>query len=364
MNAREGRVGRQEAAALGILSCIAMGIFAREAHGAQQGGSGRYLACAFGAALALLVYVAVAGGMRAKGVPDLAALYTRAFGRVFGAAASLITALLLCVSAAEPLAGVFAILDGSIFLDAPVENVSFYALACLLFLALMGLETLTRTAKLFLKAVLLAMLVYVVVAAPAFEAFRLYPLLGEGLRGTLSAGLSESGRFLPVLLALLICANGLHGVENASVAAYASILVGGAVAAGVLLCIGLTFDEGMLAAVDAPVYRAMMAARTGSAYARADKLLVFFWAIAVLLCGGFFAYAAALLHMRAFRMRDVRPAAAAYAAAVAALMLLVRLGSDAAARLIEAAERFAFLPLTLLPLTAALIASLKRGERA
>ncbi len=362
MNAREGRVGRQEAAALGALSCIAMGVFAREAHGAQQGGTGRYLSCAFGAAVALLIFVAIAGGMREKRVPDLAALYTRAFGRIGGAVAGLVTALLLAVAAAEPLAGIFAILDSCIYTEAPVQNVLFYALVPLLFFALMGLETLTRTAKLFTVVILLAMAVFAAMAAPAFETFRLYPLLSEGLRETLSAGLSESGRFLPALLALLICANGLHGVKNASFAGYASILVGGTVAVGVLLCVGLTFDQGMLATVDAPVYRAMMTARTGSAYVRADKLLLFFWTIAALLCAGFFAYAAALTHMRAFGMRDVRPAAAAYVELVAGLALAVRLESGAAVKLIDTAERYGFLPLALLPLIAALTASLRREE--
>lgn len=361
MNLRLGRVGKQEALAMGTVACTAATAF-------MDGGRLTGVPCAasilLGAVLAVLVVTAAACGMRDSGVEDLPELYARGLGRIPGAAAAVATAALLCLASTQTLAGLFGVLNEDVYPRADGMSVAAFLIPCMAFLAWKGLETLTRTAKLFFIVLLLGLGAFLAVTAPAYVAERLYPpFTGEAVL-FLQSAFSAAGRLLTAGVALWISAKGLHSLKNAVFCIDLSLLCGALVSAGMALCVGLCFDRSLLSDMTAPYYRAAMAAGAGGHYLRADKLLLFVWWAAAALRAAFSAYAAGLLHTRAFGMRDVRPAAAVYAAFTAALTGAYTAGRETVVKLAETASAFAFLPLMALPLLAALCRMLRERRRA
>lgn len=360
MNLRQGRIGKQEAAAMAMIACISCGVFAVDAHTTYAAGDSAYVSSALAAMLSLLMFYLVAEAMRRKHCETLSQLYRLAFGRVLSVPMAFISMLALLYAAAMPLAQLLLIMNHYVYVHAPTPHIALYLLPCLLILAWMGLEIIGRTAKLLVGIILISFLVAYIIAIPAYEPFRLYPLLGNGLAETLRRSATGTVRFFPALLCLLICGRGVHGVENAASGAVAASVGGGLVASVTQLFLGMAYPYYMLADMPAPLYRLTMAVSGAKVYLRADKVLLFFWMLAGMIAGGLFAYAAALLYAGATRIRDIRPAVAAVVSVICAVALMGQLNLP---QFIEAADvliNFAWLAALLPPLLASMIAVLKK----
>ena len=125
----------------------------------------------------------------------------------------------------------------------------------------------------------------------------------------------------------------------------------------------MTYSYQALSKMHSPMYQLTMSVRTGSAYLRTDKVLLFVWTVGGLIAGGFFAYAAALMYASVCRMRDIRPAAAVFAILIGSLTLMGHLQLPVFERLMELWWSFAWILLLLPPLLAAALAMLRK-ERA
>ena len=362
MNMRQGRIGKQEAAALALLACVTSGLFSMNTKTLYASGNSAYLSSALAAMLSLLSLLPVAGVMRRKGIRDLGTLYRFAFGPLLAPLAAALTLTAILYAAVMPLIRLLLIMDRYVYPEANVENIALYLLPCVLTLAWMGLEILGRTAKLFVIPVLLSLVAAFCIAIPSYEAFRLYPLLGNGLGEALWHGVTGMARFLPGLLCLLICGCGVHGPKNAAQGAAVGAVGSAATVGSAQLFMGMAYPYYMLSRIPAPMYRVTMAASGAKAYLRADKVLLFFWILGAMLAGGFYAYAGALVFAGASRMRDIRPAVAAVAALVCALAMLGQLNveqfQDVENFLRDTVWVFALAP----PLLAAVIASLEKGK--
>lgn len=364
MNLCEGRVGRQEAAAVAGVACVTAGIFAVNTRVSYVAGNAAYVATLFAAAAALGVFCVVAAVMRARGCDSLHALYRFAGGSAGGYVLSLLTALTLLYAAVVPLARMLNILSRYIFVESDTGQIALYFLPVVVVLAYMGLETITRTSRLFVMVILLSILVALVIALPVYESYRLYPLLGGDARLVAAQSLSATVRYLPVLFALLVCGRGVQGVSNVSRAALIAVIAGALVAALVQFCEGMAYSHETLASIPSPLYRLTAAVRSGGAYLRTDKLLLFFWLVGALLSAGFLCYAAALLYTRAAGMRDTRPSAAVFAVLCCALTLLAEMTNERAQRMMEAMSDWVWLPAAAPPLIAAGLALLRRRKNA
>lgn len=335
MNLRQGRIGKQESAALGMMASVIGGIFLMNTASFYGRGNSSYLSSVLSAGLALLAFYLVAESMRRTGCEHLAMLYQKAFGRILCLPMGLLTACTVAVSAVVPLTRLMYIMGWYVFMESSAAEVALYFLPPILFLAWRGLETIGRTAKLYLPSVVLSVVVALIVASPAYEAFRLYPLLGNGLRHTLELAVIGVSRFFPALLALLICGKGMQGLDNVAVSANVATIGGAVLTGGSQLFLGMTYSYQALSKMHSPMYQLTMSVRTGSAYLRTDKVLLFMWTIGGLIAGGFFAYAAALMYASACKMRDIRPAAAMFAILIGSLTVMGHLELPAFERLME-----------------------------
>lgn len=363
MNLREGRIGRQEAASMAWIACVIPAIFTVSTRVTYENGNASYAATAFSALLALLLFWFVTAAMRARGCDTLSGLYRLAFGGFGAAVAAALTACLLAASAAVPMARMLLILGRYVFVNASEGRIALYFLIAASVLAISGLETVARTARLLVFWVFLSFLLTVVIAMPAFESYRLYPLLGGSAERLVWQSVNGTVRFLPALIALSICGRGVQGVRNVwrggLLAAALSVLL----ASGVQFCLGLCYGYQTLSDMHAPIYRMTMAVRTGSAYLRTDKLLLFFWVVGAMLTAAFLCYSAGLLYAKSTRMRDARPACAVFSVLAVVLALLGEVGQITSEHVAELFFTYAWAFLAAPPALAAGIALLKKERR-
>ena len=306
----------------------------------------------------------VAEAMRRRRIKNLAELYRFAFGRWLCVPAALVTVLTLVYAAAMPLVQLFSAMNHYVYVEDKAASLALYLLPCLLLLAWLGLEILGRTAKLFIWLLLLSFLCVFLIAAPFYEPYRLFPLLGDGLFAVLRHSAEGMLRFFPALLCLLICGTGMHGVENAASGAAIGAIGGGVVVTATQLLLGMAYPYYMLAKMPLPMYRMTMAATGARAYLRADKVLLFFWVLSGVIAGALLAYAAALLFAGVTRMRDIRPAVAALSITVSAVTLMGQMNLVPFFDVAGAMWAPIWLAALLVPLLAAMLALLRRESAA
>lgn len=362
MNLREGRVGKQEAAAAVAISCLSCGVFTFDAKTAFANGNGTYLASAGAAALSLLLFLLAAAAMKKANATDLASLYRTGFGAAFAGVFGFLTALLLVFSAAVPLARIIIVLSRYIFSNAQTANVAFYPLVCMSVVALMGLETIARTARLLFLLIALSFVMLILLAIPVYEGYRLYPLLGGNAGKTLYSAVQASTRFFSGLIALLICMRGAQGADSAAQSGKAGLIVAAVLTVLTQLCLGMTFPYAVLNGMHTPIYSMITILRSGNSHFRLDKLFLFLWMTGAMIGGAFLSYAAARLYAGCTAMRDVRPAALCFTALTATLALAANLSADLPVPLIRSLGEGAWIALVGLPLVAVAIVLMRQRK--
>ncbi len=363
MNLREGRSGVREMTAAALLAVVTNGLFAVNNADTYRSGNMQYLATVVAVLLCLLLLSVLERVMAARNAQSLDMLLTGSLGGVGGAAVGILVVGGLLLAAVLPMNRFLLILTRYVFVEEDLVEICLYLLPVIVLLAYLGLEALVRTSYLCIWPVALAFVAAILVTAPGYRVYRLFPLLGGGAPELLVHSLAALFRFLPAVAALLAVGNGAHGVRYAAKAGRWALGVGGAVTAAIQVCVGMTFTSDYLQQLPAPLYHFLMQVRYDHPTMRVDKLVLFLWIISGLLAAAFYVYAAALLYCRLFRARDVRPVAAVMAAMCTGAMLLLHFSSEGMTQTVSFLYRNAYL-LLLLPLllAAALGAVRKRKE--
>ena len=361
MNMREGRIGRAESVAAAWMAMMISGIFAVNTTATYTYGNASYITSLLSAGLSLAAFMLVACAMQRLGKVDLYGFLSNAVGKPVGGVFSAVLAISLVLAAVFPPLRMFIIMHRYIYSEANLAAIVAYLLPCILFFSCTGLETIGRTMRVYIGIVVISFLVAMLISRNSYESFRLYPILGNGLRAILPLSVTGMSRFLPALISLLICGKGLQGVDNVVKSGRTAVLFAALITALTQLCLGMAFDYTELASMHSPMYRLLMSVEGGSPYARTDKLLLFFWTTSSLLTSGFYVYAASLLYTRALRMRDVRPSAVCFSVMVSSFVLFGQMNLPA----FEAIAMFLWEYLWLLllaPLCAAALISIWRKK--
>lgn len=321
MNMNTGRVGKMECISLVWIGCFVSALFALNTESVFANGNSSYVSNLAAALLSLLVFFTAAGAMRHCRLRDLSELFEYAFGRAVSGLFSIVIALALLLAAVLPLGRMLIIMCRYVYVDSTIAGVAAYFLPCLVLPLFLGFESIARTGKLFLASILASFLIAFLVAAPAFETYRLYPILGDGLFSALRFSLLGTERFLPALISLMILSRSAQGAKSMIESGSIGAVSGGISASVVLLLLGMLYPYQELSIMHSPMYRITASVKTGAAYLRLDKLLLFFWTIASIITALFYVFSASLLLSKAFRVRDIRPPALAFMATAATLAL-------------------------------------------
>lgn len=361
---REGRIGRAESVSAAWMAMMVSGIFSVNTTATYTYGNSSYITSLLSAGFSLLAFMLAAAAMQRGNSTDLYSFIRRTAGAEFGGALAVILAVSLLFAAVFPTLRMFIIMHRYVYSEANIASISVYFLPCILVLACMGLETIGRTMRVFIGVIVLSFLVALLLSLNSLDTYRLYPILGNGLRAIFPLSVTGMSRFLPGLICLLICGNGLQGVGNIVKSGRTAVIFAASITALIQLCLGMAFNYTELAAMHSPMYRLLMSVEGGSPYARADKLLLFLWTMSSLLTSAFYVYAASLLYTRAMDMRDVRPSAVCFSVLISSFVLFGQMNLP----VFEAIATFLWEELWLMLLApvgvVAILSLFKRKERA
>lgn len=324
MSLRLGRFGLQESAAAVGVAALISGVFSLNVGETFARGNVCCMATAAGALLSLLLLNLLGAAMERLGTSDLGELLPGPW-----AVLALPLVLGLILGAVLPLFRFALVMERYIFVEADYVPIVLYLLPVLLVMVLSGMECVGRMAKLLAIPGALALVLTLLLAAPAFDASHLYPLFSPGF----SAFLDQTGealfRFLPPGMALFAVGQGCQGRRHILSGVRRGLLLGGSGAALLQVGLGLTFFGPDIASLTGPVYCMTMAARQERLGLRLDVLVLFLWVMTGLVAAAFYTYAAALLLVRVTGGEDLRPVGALLVLLVSGLALLFNFDSDA-----------------------------------
>ena len=320
MNLRLGRFGKQEAASAVGLAALISGTFSLNVGDTFARGNVSYMATAAGALLGLLLLMLLDGAVERLGGEDL--------GDVLHPLLALPLILGLLLAAALPLFRFTLAMERYIFVEADYEPIVLYLFPVLLMMVLSGMECVARMTKLMLIPGVLALIMTLLLASPAFDSSHLFPLFSPGFPALLTQTAQALFRFLPPGLALLAVGRGCQGQVNTMGGVTRGLLLGGLGAVLMHLGLGLTFFGPDMASLSSPVYCMTMAARQERLGLRLDVLVLFLWVMTGLVAAAFHTYAGALLVCRTMGVEDVRPVGALLTLLVAGAVLLFNFDSD------------------------------------
>ncbi len=356
MRMNEGRIGVTGAAALTSAAMITNGLFALDPELAYSSGNSAYLALPLSALLSLVVSLCLIGSMKRSGSRDLAEHLQRGFGRVGAALAAIpfIAALLFC--ALEPTVAFLRVLHRLVYDGVSYTAILFFVFPITVFAAWRGIETLSRTAIVLVTLMLVSFAAASLAAIPDFETYRLYPIMGDGVKHFAYLTLTQTLAFLPPLSAAAIHMSGMNGARSAQrtvlFAALASALIMGLAE----LSVSMIYPYRVLAGLLTPLYRINFLSLSQSYLIRLDKLYITVWLGVSILSSAYMINSAARLFARCFGQKDVTPAAASLSLMLLAFELISVTGEYGfLSRTHRALVRFGWLGILTPVLAAALI---------
>jgi len=358
MNLREGRIGRQESIAATAIMLAVSGLFSSKT---PNGGNTAWLYTPFSLLLGIAVFAVVCAAMKRSGARDLAELNRFALGTAAPLFGTLIS-LMLCGACALVLDHFVTLLHKYVFVGAAYPTLLFFCILPPLFMAWKGLECISRTAKLFAWALAFSVALELLLAAGAYEPYRLFPLLGDGVPALVRNAGQGIGLFLPAFAVLLICTVGMQGGKNVRKYGIRAAIAAGVLLVLVFLAIALTFPYNDAGEVFSPMYRMSSLGRGGKYRFRLDKVLLFLWLAGGMIAVSTYNYAAALQFAKSFQQQDIRPAVGTFTVLAAGVVLLQKAlgqGADPMA----AISRYSSAGMAVLLLLPAIIALYRCGRR-
>lgn len=307
MRIREGKIGRQESAAITGIAVYSSMVFTISSSRAYSGGNSTCVWMPVTVALGLGLALFIMYAMEKCDIGTLDILLRSAFGRLMGSVAGAVMIALLLFSAFELLADFVNLIHSLAFYDQPYWNIILWIVAVVGLLAYLGLECISRTGRLLLPAFFIILTVWLLLPVRSFKWSNLYPFPGNtpAEMGQLILE-NTAGAFAPVIAALTIT-NGMHGMRFTR----NSCGIGGICAliavAATQLCISLAYGYKDLTEMACPLYRLNMMMLQEGYFFRMDKAALFFWMSMGIIAAAYYVFTASMMWCRCFGPKDTRP---------------------------------------------------------
>ncbi|MBO4563257.1 MAG: GerAB/ArcD/ProY family transporter [Clostridia bacterium] len=321
MRLNEGRIGYAEGIAAAAAAVSVCAIFSVDPASAYTNGNSTYISIPLAALISLVPVLAVSRALERSGKGGLAEHLECAYGTAGAALFALPLTVSLLFCAARPMTCFLDVLQSLIY-----DGVSYASLAAFVFpvmalIAWKGFESIGRLALIVSGLLVFSLVFAVASAAPSFETYRLYPLMGVGAARFTQFTASELMFTLTPMSALLVCGKGLNGIAPMRKTAAAASIVSAAVCFSAQFAISLVYSYKGLTGLLMPLYRINFLSLAQSYALRLDKLFVMVWLSGAIVSSAYCVYAAARLHAGVFRERDITPAAASFSLVVCAAVL-------------------------------------------
>ena len=326
MNLREGRTGNRECVFMITTALCMNGLFAFDPFDAYSRGNSTYLSLPIACIAAFLVFALCVFAMNRSRSSDLCSLITYSVGKPIGSVICVYISLLLLVCISRLLDKFINTMCGYFFQDSSYHSVGIYFFIAMLVLAWTGFETINRTAKVMGIIFIAAQILLFANSISSYEAYKIFPIAGDGTRSMLGFSYRSGVLFLPAFATALITTKGMHGTKNTIKNGARAMIIAVIICAASQILLGLSQTYLDLSKVYMPLYRMSMITGKENFIVRLDKIIIFIWLAAALLVGSYFLYSSSLLYCRAFKQKDIRPCSAIFCVMVLMLSLLSRSG--------------------------------------
>lgn len=327
MNLKRGHIGIQEGVSAAAISMTTSALFTLDFADCYRNGNSTYVTFPAAALISLALFLTAVSAVKKSGAEDLAEFLTLAFGRAGAAFWGFILSVCLVWAAFLPLSRFVQAMHGVFYEGVSYVKLTMFILPSALILCLLGFETIGRTAKCFSVLLLLMFAATVLSASGGFETYRLYPLLGNGLRENTVSAFTQTFAFLPALLTLIILSGGLNGIDAAKKTGLIASFAAAAVCFTAQLTLGMIYTYTELSMLFIPLYRLNHLSILENSLMRLDKLSHMVWLNGSIIAGAFYIYGASFLFCRLFSMKDVRPAVSTNVILTVILILMKFSGS-------------------------------------
>ena len=360
MRIREGKIGRQESAAMVGIAVYTSVVFTLNSNEAYRGGNSTYIWVPAVIALVLAIVLFVMYAMEKCGISTLDMLFKTAFGKTLGGVAGAVIIALLILSAFELLADFVNLIHSFVFYDQPYWNIVLWIAVTVGLLGYLGLEPIARTARLLLPAFAAILVLWLLLPSKSFDRSNLYPFPGNTIL--------EMGKliwknlicaFTP-MIAVLTVTNGMHGIKFARISCGIGVLCGLAAVAVTQLCLGLAYGYKDLLEMPYPLYRLDMMMLQEGYFFRMDKVALFFWLTMGIIAAAYYVFTASMMWCRCYGPKDTRPAVLAMCVILACAIQIQAEGYyEEFAKGMEAVDKWAWTAM-LLPVGASAIQLIKK----
>lgn len=326
-------------------------------------GNSSYIWMPLSMLLSLGAFLLAAHCMKKTNAPALNDLIYAGAGKPLGKVCMGILALLLFLGALLPTMQFVSMLHSYAFNNTGSHfGISLWVLFTMLVLCLWGMETISRLSRLLVGLFIISILCSLVITAPSYQTYRLYPLPGNPPAQIGLFTLQRTYVVLPAMLGMLCLTKNQQGLHFARTGGIIAAAVAMALAFAAQFSVSLTFPYQELAQMLDPFYSLDISLLKEGFLFRMDKVFLFLWLGVQLVAGSFFVFAAGAVLKRDFALHSTRVSSVAVLVLMACVMLLQHMGGEAAVNdVLQFLDRYCYL-LLLLPLAAALLGVIRHKE--
>ncbi|QAA31031.1 GerAB/ArcD/ProY family transporter [Clostridium manihotivorum] len=303
---KEGKMGLKEAVCLTVI-IIAVKIYFVSPSGAIRAvGTAAWYMTLISNLTAMLGFLFIYLLLKRFPGKDLIFAFKASFGRLLGIIASLILAIMLLLCAAALTREFSEVSKIYIIPNTPLKFHICLQLIVISFLTYLGIETIARFAKLIAYFILLSLVGTIIMNYNHFDYSRLFPILGYGLKTTVTFGLKESSYYGEVVI-LGVIASSLQGIQNLKKSGFTSLLISSLLISSVYLAITLIFRYGQSQEPTSVLYTLTQIIQIGFFFNRLDPIFIFSWSLGTLVSVSALFYCYLSAYCKTFNIDDMRP---------------------------------------------------------
>lgn len=356
---KEGKFGSQEAVCLTIVAISAKVFFSSPATVAALVGTAGWYMTIISALTAAVGFFFIYKLLRRFPGRDITFIYAQSLGPVPGFLFSGILAASLMAIAVIRLAEFNEVIKIYVLPLSPNWFITGIAAVCALVLAILGLESMARFARISIYLLAFGLLAVLILGLQNYDMNNLYPFWGYGLGKTVSTGIQRSSAYGEIIL-LAVFAESLQGVKFIKREGWLSLLFSGLIISSSILSYTLTFPYYSAMEVAAPMYQLATLIDYGRFFQRLEAIFLFLWVLSTLLSISVIYYASVFVYCRMFGIGDKNPIALAGFAILYALALIpLDIGSVISSG-VQMVRSYGAIPAFIMPLIALIAAALRR----
>ena len=303
---KEGKFESRQAIALLVITCLAKEFFTESNIIANKVGTAGWYMVLISAVVAAVGFAFVYALLKRFPGKSIVEIYDVVFGRYIGFVFSFLLAAVLLISAAINLREYIEVIKIYVF---PKTQPSFLIISFILvvvILGFLGFENIARYSKLAAYLLMTEFIALFLLSSYLFEFYRLYPLLGYGLKNTLLQGFLRSSIFGEITL-VAVFVKSLNETKEAKRIGYTSLIIAAVLLAIMQVGFILIFTYPFGQEIVAPLYTAASLIHYGAFFHRIEAMFLFVWNISILIEIPVLFYMVMLIYSHLFGINDRRP---------------------------------------------------------